>query len=593
MLSKLQPHALASPSFLEVGVSQLTHLNQSIKQPASVLQRIWGNVYEEWPVDQVSALLLAVPVAIGFAFLLLILCSFFDCTGRKKEGVSMIGQTDEAAVSVIYDTSSANSPEVELAPWSMQAIAALTSYRFYTGFLNATWMPYLLAMEGHELMEDRQSMFMGITKLIYGCSVLLNPLFGLLGDQSAAISHWSGRRLFILVGVAVSALGIYGCLVASHIHSIPWYLTSTVLWMLGEAMADVTTETLVPELLPRSQYELSSAIRALNFLLGGLAGYAMLIVFRHVHYSWIYYGYLVLMILCAGLSLVFIISAGAPAQGSGRRSTSVSQMIAKAYIMPTRVQGGFPRACLCMFVFSLGSAPMFFLLLMIRDIVGVYDPPMLQMHFSVISIVFFVCAACASSVGAVAAYLQCSQASSTSASSTDASSSSDCSGAKAESESNPRRWPLMVFSTAFFAVVCATIPMTGLFRTYSVRVATFYTLAAFFGCSFGSVYARFQDCTWSLIPSGADIANLMGFAAMAKLIGIGIGNFVAGLILDSYTTGRDTYEIKGYVVMCFFCATMVGISAVLAWTVGKMATAAADQTPTKGEAGYSESRQGI
>merc|ERR1719282_903246 len=105
-------------------------------------------------------------------------------------------------------------------------------------------------------------------------------MFGLVGDHTAVMSHWSGRRLFVLLGVGSSSLGIYGCVAAANIGSVWWYLAGVVLWMLGEAMADVTTETLVPELLPRTQYEISSALRSLNFLLGGLAGYGALIIFR-------------------------------------------------------------------------------------------------------------------------------------------------------------------------------------------------------------------------------------------------------------------------------------------------------------------------
>merc|ERR1719487_2974945 len=115
------------------------------------------------------------------------------------------------------------------------------------------------------------------------------------------------------------------------------------------------------------------------------------------------------------------------------------------------------------------------------------------------------------------------------------------------------------------------IPCVGLFNELDTRLGVFYAIASFFGLAFGSVYARFQDCTWSLLPVGTDIANLMGFAAMNKLAGVGIGNFVVGLILDKFASGRDTYRFSGYVVMCFFCAFVVGVAAVIAWSVGRMA----------------------
>merc|ERR1719410_2822422 len=65
--------------------------------------------------------------------------------------------------------------------WSLVRIIGLCALRFYTGFLSATWLPYLLAMEGQALFGNRQALFMGIAKLIYGVSILLNPIFGLLG----------------------------------------------------------------------------------------------------------------------------------------------------------------------------------------------------------------------------------------------------------------------------------------------------------------------------------------------------------------------------------------------------------------------------
>jgi len=566
-------------SFIEVAHPSHTH------SVAALLQNGWATAAMTSPIDNVSTALLVVPVLIGFAFLLLIMFSFVHLGGHKQETPSSENFLAQSYTEGdVLSTPSLPPNGAQLKPWCTQAIVALTSYRFYTGFLSATWMPYLLAMEGQELMGDRQSVFMGSAKLIYGLSVLLNPLFGLLGDQSATISQWSGRRLFILVGVVVSALGIYGCLVAAHMHSVPWYLTSTVLWMLGEAMADVTTETLVPELLPRSQYEIASSVRALNFLLGGLTGFAMLIAFRHMHFSWLYYAYLILMTLCAALSLVFVSTGEAQPTIRSNRDAAFSVLMAKAYVLPTRVEGGFPRACLSLFIFSLGSAPMFFLLLMLRDIVGVIDPPVLQMHFSLISIAFFLCAALAASAGALSSDSPKEHTDAASSSETVAPTDAVCIPAT--------RWPLMVFSAASFSVVCAVIPVSGLFGDLQHRLLSFYLLASLLGLSFGAVYARFQDCTWSLLPDSADIANLMGFAAMCKMAGVGIGNFAAGWILDLYKTGRDTNEFKGYVFMSFFCALVVAISTVLTWSVGNMALAA-EQTSKRrsGENDSSESSQ--
>jgi len=214
----------------------------------------------------------------------------------------------------------------------------------------------------------------------------------------------------------------------------------------------------------------------------------------------------------------------------------------------------------------------------------VIDPPVLQMHFSLISIAFFLCAALAASAGALSSDSPKEHTDAASSSETVAPTDAVCIPAM--------RWPLMVLSAASFSVVCAVIPVSGLFGDLQHRLLSFYLLASLLGLSFGAVYARFQDCTWSLLPDSADIANLMGFAAMCKMAGVGIGNFAAGWILDLYKTGRDTYEFKGYVFMSFFCALVVAISTALTWSVGNMALAAEQASKRRsGENDSSESSQ--
>ena len=81
-----------------------------------------------------------------------------------------------------------------------QPVIRSSSYRFYTGFLSATWLPYLLAMEGQDLWQEKQAMFMGVAKLIYGATILMNPIFGLVGDQisTEARAAWNIGKEFAL-----------------------------------------------------------------------------------------------------------------------------------------------------------------------------------------------------------------------------------------------------------------------------------------------------------------------------------------------------------------------------------------------------------
>jgi len=344
-------------------------------------------------------------------------------------------------------------------------------------------------------------------------------------------------------------------------------------------MADVTTETLVPELLPRSQYDVGSSLRAINFLVGGLVGYSTLIVFRHWHYSWLYYGYLLVMLACASLTLCFIHSEDLLANRSKQsKNLLIDRLLEQAYLLPARLEGGFPKACLCLFVFSLGTAPMFFLLLMVRDLIGIQNHVVMQLQFSIISIIFFISAAL---VNVLEKFIFPSTGGESTAAHRPIAETGAGAGIAYDPETSSRqretvvlRWRLMVYSTVFFGAVAAAMPVVGLLPNIAFRTCSFYAIAVLFGAAFGSVYSRFQECTWSLLPPGVDIANAMGFAAMCKLAGVGMGNFLAGIILDVCTS--HGHSLIGYFIMCTLCAFVVLYSAKLAQEVSATALEAVD-----------------
>merc|ERR1712008_600186 len=132
----------------------------------------------------------------------------------------------------------------------------------------------------------------------------------------------------------------------------------------------------------------------------------------------------------------------------------------------------------------------------------------------------------------------------------------------------------MGFATLFFGGVAFAMPFVGLLPNIALRTVCFYIIAVLFGGAFGSVYSRFQECTWSILPQGVDIANAMGFAAMCKLAGVGIGNFLAGIILDICTSRG--HSLSGYFIMCPLCAFVVLSSAKLANEVAATALEAVD-----------------
>mmetsp|Transcript_46197 Transcript_46197/g.100387 ORF Transcript_46197/g.100387 Transcript_46197/m.100387 type:complete len:671 (+) Transcript_46197:164-2176(+) len=459
-------------------------------------------------------------------------------------------------------------------PWPLRWIIGLTSYRFYTGFLTATWLPYLLAMQGQDLWREKQSLFMGIAKLIYGMTILLNPILGLVGDQAVLMSHSTGRRLFVRVGVIIAVLGLLLCHVAGEEHALLTFLCGILVWRLGEAINDVTTEAVVPEMVPASQFQVASAIKACSFLFGGLFGYVLLILLADLHYGWLYYAYPVGMLLCAIPSLMMLgedPSAAAAARQEPVAREGFLAAVSKAYVGPMRFKGGFPRACLAVFVFSLGTAPMFFLLLIVRDLVGITNPIVLQQQFSLSSIVFFLSAAVASMLIGVSGRGNASQLD--------------------QGEILRQRGMMLVHSMIAFGLLALGIPAITLLETLESRDCAFHIVAALFGIAFGSAFTRFQDITWQLLPPGADVANAMGFNVMSRLLGLGIGNFLAGLILDSFYLGgsftnpastwqhykgwhleysnekvEPVYSPFGYVVMCTCCAMCVFASSAIAYS---------------------------
>lgn len=509
----------------------------------------------------VSCIVLASVLGIFFIFSIPDFHSFLTLPRLELRGSKKI----EGGMPAIPEHDQVNNPGKQ-PPASIPMILGLTFYRFYTGFLSATWLPYLLAMEGAALWEDNQALFMGLAKLLYGLSILMTPIFGLLGDKIALKSHALGRRLFVRVGIIVAALGIFLCHWSAqsspkrHGH-FSLFMLGILVWRLGEGLNDVTTEAICPEMLPSTQYAISSSIRAAMFLIGGLLGYILVMVLASFEYYWLYHGYLIAMFVC-GIPPLLAISKDVDKshrRGADRDDETFLESCMQAYVKPSQYEGGFPCACLCTFLFSCGSAPMFFLLLMLRDLVGIVQEVHLRKHFGLISMVFFLSAAVAAVLNAV------------------------CSPKKPQQGDRRNTGEIRVTSfryTAFavmsFGVVCILLPFVTFFPQKANRAQAFYFLAALLGATFGSVYARFQDCTWQLLPQNVEFANAMGFSTMWKLLGAGLGNFIAGLILDLFPTDHPrwdaptapgekskliAYQLGGYMAVCW-------ISALLAFATG-------------------------
>ncbi|CAJ1450160.1 unnamed protein product [Effrenium voratum] len=476
-----------------------------------------------------------------------------------------------AASSMVSGHSPSASPSLGSGgTWSVFSVSCLLAYRLYTGFNTATWLPYLLAREGEELWFDDQAAFMGVAKLIYGGTMLLNPLMGLFGDYLVLHSHGLGRRFFLRIGVLMAASGIMICMLSDAQHNFYWFMFGILTWRLGECMNDVTMEALAPEMVPVSQYSMASAVKGGLFLMGGVLGYVMLMFSVHVRFTWLYSAYLAFMLICSMPALFILRESVTMRESSNIRrlqSKTSFDYLTHAYLAPARLPGGFSLACLSVFVFALGTAPMFFLLLMVRDLVGIKNQVLQQREFSYLSVTFFL-------FSVVAAVF----------SSADGSQHPARDGRVHHNKDEPGlygRARKLIIAVAAFGLLAIAIPFMTFFHAVQIRMLYFFVIAIFFGFCFGAAYVRFQDLTWVLVPESSDWANTMGFNVMCRNAGIGLGNFLAGIILNLFAMQGYTevvsvtpekmqiehqaaYAPSGYYVMCGASGVAVLISALLA-----------------------------
>jgi MFS family permease len=546
------------------GVPNTAVAREHVSRPSS------DSVNEVWPMlDVVLIVFFGVFMISGLRDARRFFVLVFDSGGGKKAA-----QTDPTPTPP---------PASESIHWSLPALISLTAYRFYTGFLSATWLPYLLAMEGEELWHENQSLFMGTAKLIYGATILTNPLLGRLGDQVVTLSHGLSRRAFVRAGITISSVGIILCLVSGRNLYYWWFILGIFLWRLGEAFNDVTTEALIPEMVGPEQFQLASAVKSASFLFGGLFGYALLLYLVDLHYSWLYYSYAVGMVVCAWPAL-FLLGNDKPMGAElnqARAAEPLCTTIMQAYTEPPQYEGGYARFALATFVFSLGTSPMFFLLLMVRDMVGIGDVRAEKELFSKVSITFLLSAAVASVLSGIGAPKPPNQA--------ETASSNQPQSREEYVDLVGRRWRTMVILQISFGVITMFMPVISCFHSVQSRTRAFYICAAFFGFTFGCGYSRMQEATWLVLPTGdRGRANAMGFNTMTRLLGIGIGNFAAGLMLDCFYVGHppadylvhaiknwglgvgsslQVYSREGYAWMCLACAICIYISGYLTATI--------------------------
>jgi len=120
----------------------------------------------------------------------------------------------------------------------------------------------------------------------------------------------------------------------------------------------------------------------------------------------------------------------------------------------------------------------------------------------------------------------------------------------------------MMLSTASYGLVCLAVPAVGLLSTTQARLVGMYGIAVLLGATFGNCYSRFKVCSWVLLPAGVDVGNAMGFSAMAQLVGTGVGNFMAGCVLDAFKMpgSEGRYASVAFVAMAWGSAATTALT---------------------------------
>jgi hypothetical protein len=444
-------------------------------------------------------------------------------------------------------------------------------------------------MEIETFWPDNQALLLGIATLIYGVLLLMNPMFGLASDVLAGVSEGAGRRICILCGIVLSAFGITMCMFAGPRHRFLLYMGGIMLWRVGESLIDVTTEAILPDLVPVRQFGFASAIRSVSFTCGGLIGFILLYCMADVHYTWYYYAYLGAMFVMAVPPLCLLVKDSPAPQSTWRTGTTFTENISNAYIVPMNFSSGFPEVSFAIFTISVGISPMFFLMPFIRDLVGVHNQVELLKDFACGSILFFLAA-----VGGSIIDVQWggrtgpSQRGEFLVQATDNQRRLQRQRALEWEDENKHRLDVLVYLSGIFAVLVLLLAFVHYLPTIRFRLALLYPIVLGLGITFGLGYSRFQDATWRMLPSRCDMANAMGFNVMARSLGLVIGTLLSGCLLQLFrlhsmgsigpanatitatpelTISQQVYGVAGYDWMCLGSLCFIAYGGFITWRI--------------------------
>jgi len=189
---------------------------------------------------------------------------------------------------------------------------------------------------------------------------------------------------------------------------------------------------------------------------------------------------------------------------------------------------------------SAGSTGMMFSILIIRDVAGVVDSASQQVHMALISMAFMACA-CVTSVIIGMSRMERSS-----------------------------RYGWMMLFVGMNSCTEVMIPACAMGNNVEQRLYILYCVSAIKGFGFGGMYNLMQPLTWDAIPehwkSGVgSVSRATAWISVTRSVGIGVGNFVGGFILDiaraetpeenpGLDIGDQPYPLIGFAALHGFCA---------------------------------------
>lgn len=430
--------------------------------------------------------------------------------------------------------------------YSIAELSLMTSFRFYGGLLVMSWLPFLLVHESKRFWPAHKTLFMGICKAMMGVAMGLSPIFGYLNDRTQ--HRWGRRRFWFLCGVTAVCVAIVVAALSSAYNWPAWvYVLTVIVWMLGESAADSTAEALVPDLCTPHDYNAAAAVRSVSSFLGSLVGCILIILLSilQLDHHWLYVTYLLAVGLTAPWTIMYAVPKETEmetAQTELRMERSLDSVFYQCYWKVLNASTAFRNICASVFLFTFSMSSACYLFWFLADVINV-DETNTPLHFGSLAITFFA-GACGFSFCMSLLMLP-----------------------------EVKSAQVMIFMYAVLDMCQPAAVLMG--SSMSAKLGYIYILAFLRGCLFGGVNNLMQTLVWDAIPAewkagvGAT-SRMMAFVAVCRCVAAGLGNLIAGMVLDwstAWSTEEGKYPVVGFVALHFMCAA-AGLCSV--WTVGKI-----------------------